>query len=206
MFANFNGAVKIDQNTFAMWMRIMQRVPKSVLWLLSMPEAAIPRLRRNAEKFEIAADRLIFAPRIEKEKHMTRMQSAHLLLDTLVYNAHTSAGDALWAGLPILTIAGSTMPARVCSSMLRAAGLDELVMPNMSAFEDRAVHLAFHPDELAALKQRAQAARDSPLFDTTRYVDDFAAGVSEAWRRHSARLEPAHIDVALLRVQAHDEL
>lgn len=171
VFACFNNTYKITPATFASWMRILGSVDGSVLWLLQHDDAAARNLRAAAQAQGIAASRLHFAPRIRLDEHLARHACADLFLDTLPYNAHTTASDALWAGLPVLSCRGTTFPGRVGASLLHALELgDELLVEDAAAFEARAIDLARDPARLARLRTRLAQARDTaPLFDTPAY-------------------------------------
>jgi len=171
VFACFNNTYKITPATFASWMRILAAVDGSVLWLLQDNDAATRNLRAAAQSHGIAAERLHFAPRIRLDAHLARHACADLFLDTLPYNAHTTASDALWAGLPVLSCRGSTFPGRVGASLLHALGLaDELLVQDVPAFEARAIELARDRARLAHVRERlAQARTTMPLFDTPAY-------------------------------------
>ena len=172
VFACFNNTYKITPATFASWMRILAAVDAGVLWLLQDNDAATANLRAAAQAHGIAAQRLHFAPRIRLDEHLARHACADLFLDTLPYNAHTTASDALWAGLPVLSCRGSTFPGRVGSSLLHALDLaDDLLVDDVPAFESRAIALARDPAGLARVRARlAQARRTAPLFDTPAYA------------------------------------
>jgi len=171
VFACFNNTYKITPETFAAWMRILAAVPGSVLWLLQDNDAATRHLREAAQAHGVDADRLRFAPRTRLDEHLARHRAADLFLDTLPYNAHTTASDALWAGLPVLSCRGTTFPGRVGASLLHALGLDtDLLADGAAAYEARAIALASDRAALAAVRDRLAAARTSaPLFDTPAY-------------------------------------
>jgi protein O-GlcNAc transferase len=181
VFACFNNTYKILPETFASWMRILQAVEGSVLWLLQDNSAATQNLRAAAMQAGIDANRLHFAPRIRLDEHLARHRAADLFLDTLPYNAHTTASDALWAGLPVLSCRGTTFPGRVGASLLHALGLGgELLVDDAPAYEARAIELATSPLALAAIRatlaeRRAQAA----LFDTPRYCLELEAAFEQ---------------------------
>ncbi len=168
VFACFNNTYKIMPRTFASWMRILQAVDGSVLWLLQDNDAATANLREAATSHGIDAGRLHFAPRIRLDDHLARHRLADLFLDTLPYNAHTTASDALWAGLPVLSCRGTTFPGRVGASLLHALNLgDDLLTEDVATYESRAIALARDPARLAELRVRlAQARATAPLFDT----------------------------------------
>jgi protein O-GlcNAc transferase len=171
VFCCFNNRYKITPSTFDCWMRILDRVPGSVLWLLEDFLPASQRLRDEAVRRGIDPARLVFAQRQKPADHLARHQLADLFLDTLPYNAHTTASDALWAGLPVLTLKGPTFPGRVAASLLKAIGLPELVTHSAQEFEELAVALASDAPRLATLRNRLKANRSThPLFDTKRFT------------------------------------
>jgi predicted O-linked N-acetylglucosamine transferase (SPINDLY family) len=148
-------------------------VPGSVLWLLVGNVTAQQNLRREAERRGVAADRLVFARRLPLAEHLARHRCADLFVDTFHYNAHTTACDALWAGLPVVTCLGETFPARVAASLLAALGLPELIAHNRAGYEALALSLAHDPGRLAAVRDKLAANRlREPLFDTARWTRD----------------------------------
>jgi predicted O-linked N-acetylglucosamine transferase (SPINDLY family) len=198
VFASFNNSYKITPDMFAVWMRLLAAVPGSVLWLLEANELVARNLRREAEHRRIDPARLVFAPRAPLPEHLARHRHADLFLDTLPCNAHTTASDALWAGLPVLTCAGSTFAGRVAASLLAAAGLPELVAASLVDYERAALALARDPDRLAALRERLARNREtSALFDLPRLTAQLEAAYVRMWRQWSAGEAPA-----LFRVDA----
>lgn len=196
VFCCFNMSHKILPATFAGWTRILHGVPGSVLWLIGANAAAVANLRREAAARGIDPQRLVFADRLAPDEHLARHACADLFLDTLPYNAHTTATDALWSGLPVLTLAGTTFPGRVGASLLGAVGLGELVTATPEAYERRAIELAHDPSELARLRRRLDANRlTAPLFDTARYTQHLEAAYRAMVERHRAGLPPADIAV-----------
>lgn len=182
IFCNFNQPVKIEYKIFTTWMNILKNVKNSVLWLLE--HTATDKMREEATKQGVDPNRLIFQKPVNKKDHLIRMQSADLLLDTTVYNAHTSAGDALWAGLPIITILGDTMPSRVCSSMVTSANFPEMIVNSVEDYENRAIYLGNNIKELRGMRKKIELARnDMKLFDTANFVKDFESGLRETWRQ-----------------------
>jgi len=176
VFCSFNNSFKITPAIFTVWMRLLRAVRGSVFWLLEDNAESRANLRREAEARGIAADRLVFAERVPLEEHLARHRHADLFLDTQPYGAHTTASDALWAGVPVLTIAGPTFSARVATSLLHAAGLPELVTHDLAAYEAAALRLAWEPGSLNALRARLAANRDHlPLFDTARFTSNLEA-------------------------------
>jgi protein O-GlcNAc transferase len=187
VFCCFNNTYKIMPAVFDVWMRLLQAVPGSVLWLLADNRWAEDNLRRAASSRGVEPHRLVFAPRLRLSDHLARHRLADLFLDTAPVNAHTTASDALWAGLPIVTCAGRTFVARVAGSLLHAAGLPELVTDDLEAYSTLALTLAQAPARLEALRTRLQVARSSaPLFDTARTRRQLEAAylrMSDIWRR-----------------------
>jgi predicted O-linked N-acetylglucosamine transferase (SPINDLY family) len=171
VFCCFNGSYKITPTVFEVWMRLLRAVPGSVLWLLESNPLASTNLRREAERRDVAPERLIFAARVPLAEHLARHAVADLFLDTMPYNAHTTANDALYAGLPILTCAGETFASRVSGSQLRAIGLPELVTESPEAYEAVALRLSRELDLLRSLRERLRNDRDSSaLFNTEAYT------------------------------------
>ena len=170
VFCCFNLCSKITPEIFSVWMRLLGRVPGSVLWLLEDSPGATGNLEKEARARGVEAERLVFAPRTSPDLHLARQRRADLFLDTLPYNAHTTASDALWAGVPVLTCPGSAFAARVAGSLLGAIGLPELIAPDLPSYEALALRLARNPDELVELRARlARNRATAPLFDTDRF-------------------------------------
>lgn len=196
VFCCFNQAYKIEPVMFGRWMRILDRVPGSVLWLLGESRAVEDNLRREAQARGIDPARLVFASRLPKPRHLARHRHADLGLDTLFYNAHTTASDALWAGLPLLTAPGPTFAARVGASLLTALVLTDLICPDLDAYEEKAVALATDPAALAAVRERLAAARlTQPLFDTERFARDLERGFALIWEAARAGHRPRRLEV-----------
>jgi predicted O-linked N-acetylglucosamine transferase (SPINDLY family) len=197
VFCSFNNNYKITPELFDVWMRLLQRVPGSVLWLLEDSEASSRNLVREANAREIDASRLVFAPRVSWEEHLARQQAADLFLDTLPCNAHTTASDALRVGLPVLTCSGTSFASRVAASLLHAQGLDELITDNLNGYEKQAIELAEDANLMAALRARAKAAIESgSLFDTNSLVKNiekaYEAILAQAWRGEA----PVDMDIS----------
>ncbi len=197
VFCCFNNAYKITPQVFDRWMRILSAVEGSALWLLDDSETAVANLRGEAEKRSVDSARLIFAKRLPPPDHLARHRCADLFLDTLPYNAHTTASDALWASLPLLTCEGSRFAGRVAASMLRALDLPELITRNGSEFESRAIELAQHPAQLHEIRAKLADRRlATPLFNTlktTRHIEAAFRTMRERW---AAGLAPQHFAVA----------
>lgn len=191
VFCNFNTAYKLTPQTFDGWMRILKQVEGSVLWLLESPAPFADNLRAEAQKRGVTADRLIFAPDLPTDQHLARLSLADLFLDGLPYNAHTTASDALWAGVPLLTQRGGTFPARVAASLLRSAGLPELVTENAADYEALAVKLATDAKSLGKLRDKLKTSRATcALFDTDLFRRRIEAAYTQMWQRWLAGEEP----------------
>ncbi len=197
VFCCFNAAYKLNPAMFDRWMRILARVPASVLWLLEAGPVAESALRLAAAAQGVDAARLVFAPRRPQAEHLARLRAADLFLDTLPCNAHTTASDALWAGLPVLTCPGETFAGRVAASVVTAAGLPELVTASPGEYEALAVRLAEEPSRLASIRQRLAAARRSaPLFDTAAYTRRLESAFARMVARAREGLPPESFEVA----------
>jgi predicted O-linked N-acetylglucosamine transferase (SPINDLY family) len=182
VFCCFNNTYKLTAPVFSIWMRLLDAVPGSVLWLLSAAPAMEANLRREAAARGVAPERLVFAPKIDQARHLARHRCADLFLDTLPYNAHTTASDALWAGLPVLTRAGASFPSRVAGSLLSAVGLPDLITSDAGEYEAAALALARDPARLAEVKARLAAnLRTAPLFDTRRFARDLETAYRRMW-------------------------
>jgi|CXWL01.1.fsa_nt_gi predicted O-linked N-acetylglucosamine transferase (SPINDLY family) len=169
VFCSFNAAAKISPSDFARWMRILRACDDGVLWLQGGATMAT-NLQREAEAAGITPQRLVFADFQPWEQHLARLALADIVLDTSPYGAHTTASDALWMGVPIITTPGDTFASRVAASLLRAADCADLIAPNENAYVEAAIDLAQAPKQLAALKTKLRTARTSPLFDIAAYT------------------------------------
>jgi predicted O-linked N-acetylglucosamine transferase (SPINDLY family) len=173
VFCCFNNNYKITPHMFDCWMRILDQVPSSVLWLIEDNQSASKNLRLEAINRGISADRIIFSERIPLPEHLARHCLADLFLDTLPYNAHTTASDALWAGLPVLTCLGDTFPGRVATSLLNAIDLPEMIVDNIHEYERLAIELAQNPGQLAHVRAKLLKNREnSPLFNTSLFTQN----------------------------------
>jgi predicted O-linked N-acetylglucosamine transferase (SPINDLY family) len=196
VFCCFNNSFKITPSQFDQWMNILKQVDGSVLWLLEANETAGSNLRKEAERRGVDPSRLVFAPRMPLKDHLARHRAADLFLDTLPYNAHTTASDALWAGLPVVTEIGSTFAARVCASLLQAVGLPELITATSEQYQMLAVELARNPAKLRAIKQRLSEARPTaPLFNTELTTRHIEFAYEQMFNRNKAGLPPDHIEI-----------
>ena len=187
VFCCFNNSFKIKPPIFDVWMRLLQQVDESVLWLLAPNEAVRRNLGAEAERRGVASARLVFAPRAPFDKHLARHRLADLFLDTLPWNAHTTASDALWAGLPLLTCAGRAFAARVAGSLLHAMAMPELVTDSLTAYEARALALAGSPAQMRELRDKVGRNRlAAPLFRTDlfrRHIESAYLTMWETFRR-----------------------
>jgi predicted O-linked N-acetylglucosamine transferase (SPINDLY family) len=173
VYCSFNNNHKFTQEMFAAWMRILQSVPGSVLWLLADNDTARENMLRLADQLAVARERLVFASRAAPPDYLARFQLADLMLDTFPFNAGTTASDALWMGLPILTRSGSTYISRMAGSLLNAVGLPDLITGSLADYESLAVHIGRHPRRAASYKRYlAEHGRSSPLFDMPQLVRD----------------------------------
>ena len=191
IFCSFNNNYKIMPDTFDVWMRLLAQVDGSVLLLLADNDPAMRNLRREAADRGIDPARLVFAPRMNLPQHLARQRVADLSLDTLPCCAHTTASDALWAGLPIVTQIGQAFAGRVAASLLHAVGLGELVADTAADYEAIALRLACDPTALAELREKlARNLRDAPLFDTARFCRHIEAAYQTMWQRHESGQAP----------------
>jgi protein O-GlcNAc transferase len=196
VFCCFNNAYKITPDVFDLWMRVLRQCEGSVLWLLEDNTTAATNLRKEASDRHVDPTRLIFAPRMPMPEHLARHRLADLFLDTLPYNAHTTAADALWAGLPVLTRIGETFAGRVAASLLNAIALPELIATTPEAYEALAVELAASPEKLSAIKDKLARNRlTTPLFDTERFTRHLEAAYMAIYERRQNDLPPDHIYV-----------
>ena len=196
VFCNFNMSYKLTPDMFALWMRLLRQVDGSVLWLLQSNAVSPENLRTEAQRHGVAADRLVFAPFVAMETHLDRLQLADLFLDSLPCNAHTTASDALWAGVPLLTCRGTNFSGRVATSLLNAMGLPELVTENLADYEALAVTLAADPALLGGIRQKlANNRQTTPLFDTDRFRQNLESAYAKMWALHQHGETPQSFEV-----------
>lgn len=197
VFASFNDCYKIGPEVFGVWMRLLAAVPGSVLWLGAASPEAMENLRRESAVRGIEGGRILFAERDEAmEDHLARLRLADVMLDTLPYNAHASASDALWAGVPIVTCEGTAFAGRVAASALKAARLPELIGHSLAEYEALALRLAREPGVLAAIKQRlAEGKKTLPLFDTARFARHLESAYRTMWTKARNGEPPSHFGV-----------
>ncbi len=200
VFCSFNNPDKIEPELFDVWMRILKRVPVSVLWQRCDNSIIEERLHAEAKARGIAPERLIYARQLPSTAdHLARHRHADLFLDTYTHGGHGTAVDALWAGLPLLACPGEVFTSRVSASLLTAAGVPELIASDLHEYEERAVRLAEQPNELNAMREKLLAnRRKCTLFDTSRYVRNLERALLEMWRIHRAGESPRSIDVSVI--------
>ena len=198
VFCCFNAAYKFNPDVFRSWMRLLAAIDGSVLWLAEVNATAEANLRKLAAAAGIDPHRLVFAQRLPSATdHLARLKLADLFLDTWPYNAHTTAGDALWVGLPVLTRIGETFAGRAAASMLTGIGLAELIVESTEQFESMANELAAEPSRLAEIKYKLARNRlATPLFDTKRYIGYLKTAYAAMHLRSREGLRPEHIHVA----------
>jgi predicted O-linked N-acetylglucosamine transferase (SPINDLY family) len=196
VYCCFNASYKITPRTFDSWMRILQATPESVLFLYAGSAAVVDNLRSEALSRGVAGERLIFGGKLPFPQYLARYRSADLFLDTLPYNAGTTASDALWAGLPVLTCAGEALAARMGASVLQAVGLPELITESLQQYERLAIELGQERERLEALRHKLAANhRHAPLFDTALFARHLESAYSTMYERYRAGAPPEHIDV-----------
>jgi len=194
VFCSFNSNYKITPEVFDVWARILQAVPGSVLWLLVGNETAAHNLRNEAQMRGLAPDRLVFAPRMLLPEHLSRHKLADLFLDTWPCNAHTTASDALWAGLPVLTCMGEGFASRVAGSLLNAIEMPELITETLEDYEAMAIDLALQPAKLQVIKKNLEANKlTTPLFDTDLFTKHIENAYCQMYARYHEELGAAHI-------------
>jgi predicted O-linked N-acetylglucosamine transferase (SPINDLY family) len=197
VFCSFNNSYKLSPDVFDVWMQLLSAVEESVLWLPQMNAAAVRNLRREAADRGVPEQRLVFAPFVQDDgDHLARLSLAGLFLDTLPYNAHSTAMDALWAGVPLLTLRGNAFAGRVASSALNAAGLSELVAKSAEEYANIALKLAREPEALAAIREKLARNRSAcALFDTKKYTRNLEAAFIRMWERQRNGEPPSHFAV-----------
>jgi protein O-GlcNAc transferase len=197
VFCCLNQSFKVDPTIFDTWMRLLKEVDGSVLWLKENDQTSTRNLRLEAERRGVAPDRLVFAPNVAHvDDHLARHRQADLFLDTLHYNAHTTASDSLWTGVPVITCLGTTYAGRVAASLLRAVGLPDLVTRSLPEYEALALKIAREPALLASLKAKLADNRGKfPLFNTARFTRNVEAAYTAMWERIQRGEPPAHLAV-----------
>ena len=198
IFCVFNQAFKYTPEVFHSWLRILSRTKDSYLWFNSCRPGAVETLKKVAEAAGVSPQRLIFTSRVSAvDDHLARLKCADLFLDTFPYNAHTSAADALWAGIPVITRQGESFASRLAGSLVSSLGLAELIVPNIEAYEALAIELATHPEKVSALKNKIEHNREiCPLFNMKQYVKNYEQALTMMYERYQADLAPDHIIVS----------
>jgi len=196
VFCCFNNSWKITPEVLGRWARILNQAPSSVFWLHASSAATKNNLKHAFRERGVDSERIIFADRVSREDYLQQYQAADLFLDTLPYNAGTTASDALWMGLPVLTLAGKSFAGRMAASLLNSIGLPELVTQTAVQYEALAIELALNPDKLAKVKTQLASHRStSPLFNTALFAKHIEAAYQIAYDRHHAGMAPDHITV-----------
>jgi predicted O-linked N-acetylglucosamine transferase (SPINDLY family) len=192
----FNQIAKLEPVIFGLWMKLLAEFPRTVLWLLAGTPSAAANLHRFAAERGIAPERVIFAPKLDKARHLGRIGLADLALDTRIYNGHTTTSDALYAGLPVVAMAGRHFASRVSASLLTTQGVEELIASDLDGYHRLARALIADRSRLAALRAKVMAARSTrPLFDTARFTRNLEAAYRAIWQRHKAGLAPQSLDL-----------
>jgi predicted O-linked N-acetylglucosamine transferase (SPINDLY family) len=196
VFSCFNNSFKITPSTFTVWMRILKAVRGSVLWLFENNKNAATNLKKEAIKFGINGDRLVFAAHMPVEEHLNRIKQADLFIDTLPYNAHTTTSDALRMGVPVLTCIGSSFASRVAASLLNAVNLPELITTTQDQYESLAIELATNPEKLKIIKDKlVNNLPTAPLYDTPLFTRHLESAYLTMYDRYQNGLDPDHIYV-----------
>ncbi len=196
VFCSFNSLTKLSPPMFDAWMGVMREGDDCVLWLLSEGAASERNLKREAAARGVAPERLVFAPRVPYAEYLARFRAADLFLDTFPFNGGTTVSDALWMGLPVVTLSGETFASRMAGSLLRAAGLPRLATDSFPSYQQLAVELARDRSRLAAMRTKLDAERaTSPLFDTARFCRHIEAAFVTMYERHRRGEAPASFDV-----------
>jgi predicted O-linked N-acetylglucosamine transferase (SPINDLY family) len=196
VFCNFNNIYKLTPAMFSVWMNILRQVDGSVLWLLESNRIFPGQLKMEAERQGIVGERLVFAPPLDPASHLARMKLADLFLDSVPYNAHTTASDSLWAGVPVLTCRGKTFPGRVAASLLHAVGLRELVTDSLEEYRALALRLARDPALLQSFRLKLARNRlTTPLFDTDRFCRHIEGAYGQMWEMSQRGMRPRGFDV-----------
>ncbi len=201
VFCCLNNNYKISPADFDIWMRILKAVKGSVIWLLEDNKIAAENLRKEAEKRGVESERLIFAKRMLLDEHLARQKMADLFLDTLPYNAHTTCSDALWAGLPVLTLIGKSFASRVAASLLNAIELPELLTQSEQEYEAKAIELAMNPEKIKEIKAKLERKRlAATLFDTKLFAKHIESAYEEMYEKYQGDLTPDHIEITAINL------
>ena len=194
VFACFNNHYKINPNIFNSWMKILKNVEESVLWLIETSEVACNNLKKQAAKNGVDSSRLVFAKRMKLDQHLLRHNLADLFIDTSPYNAHTTANDSLWSGLPVLTFLGKTFPGRVSASLLQALGMSELIALNQEDYEKKAIELGNNRKKVEQLKLKLKENKNTqPLFNINMYSRDLEKLFLKSYNNYISGLSVDHL-------------
>ena len=197
VFCCLNSSSKITSEIFGIWMRLLLAVPGSVLWLLQGDALQTQNLTREAGRRGVASDRLVFAPMLPNAEHLARYRCADLFLDTFPYNAHTTASDALWSAVPLVTCSGETFVSRVAGSLLHNVGLPQLAVSNLRDYEALALRLAQRAAELHELRQHLERNRlTCALFDSSRFTANLERAYQAMWQCYLDDAPPQALDIA----------
>ncbi len=197
VFCSFNAAYKVEPVVFNAWMNILRQVPQAVLWLLWEDKTTEGNLRHEAQQRDIESERLIFSKRLPMDQHLARLKLADLALDTCIYNGGATTSNALWAGVPVITLQGSHFVSRMSASSLTAVRLPELITRSLAEYEALAIKLALRPMELGGIRQRLAKNRSTqPLFDTHRFARNLEKAYEEMWKIFLAGETPRQIEIA----------
>jgi predicted O-linked N-acetylglucosamine transferase (SPINDLY family) len=201
VFCCFNGTWKITEPVFGTWMRLLREVPHSVLWLLGDNEWSQEALKTRAKQNGIEVERLVFAPRTDVDFHLARHHLADVFLDTTPYGAHTAANDSMRMGLPIVTMLGGSFQGRVAASVLMAASLPELIVPDLREYEKLAFVLAKEPDRLAGIKEKCSKVAEGPLFDGHLFRRSIEAAFEKMWNVWQRGQKPTSFSVSEVSIR-----
>jgi predicted O-linked N-acetylglucosamine transferase (SPINDLY family) len=197
VFCSFNQAFKIDLVMFKIWMKILKKVPGSVLWLQAGSKAAEKNILKEADNCGIAEERIVFAPKMDKADHLARLKLADLALDTRIVSGAATTSDALWAGIPVITLKGNHFSSRMSASILKAIGLCELVTASLDAYKELAVHLAKNPIEIESFRRRLyKHIKKKNLFNTTHFTTNLEKAYKKIWWLFLNDQTPRFIEVA----------
>jgi predicted O-linked N-acetylglucosamine transferase (SPINDLY family) len=196
VFCSFNNYYKITPKIFDIWMRLLKKVEGSVLWLTGGNITGIKNLQKEANQRGVDSNRLIFARGMPLADHLARHKAADLFIDTLPYNAHVTASDALWSGLPVLTLIGQSFASRVSASLLNAVGLQELITYSEKEYEDLSIELATNPTRLKEIKSKLEKNKlIKPLFNTKLFTKNIETAYTKIYQKYLKNLPVENIEI-----------
>jgi len=196
LFQNLLLSAKVDPELFSVWMNILKRVPDSIMWFLRLPTEAEDNLKKEAENRGVDPERLLFTDMLPLKDHLLVKSMCNLFLDTIIFNAHGTGMDILWAGVPMLTIMGETFQSRAAGSYAATIGVPEMVVGSVEEYEERAVEWALDATKLKYVRDKLEKNRlTSPLFDTKRWVRDWERAMELVWKIHEKGGQPTHVTV-----------